>query len=371
MTSRAAQRVRLGWSELEVSRACLGTMTWGVQNTEADAHAQLDFAIKDIGLNFLDTAEIYPVPASAPNWSPGATEKYIGTWLAKNQDLRPRIVIASKVAGYMKQPSASVAARSDPPGEPKPATLDYQSVMEACAASLRRLQTDYIDLYQVHWPSRAPALPIFGRALYDAGKEVPSPVPIEETLRAMKDLLQAGKIRHYGLSNETPFGVGEWVRKADEMGVPRPISIQNEFNLCNRIFEDGLVESCTPTNYNIGLLPWSPLCGGRLSGKYMNGNPAGARFTDYAQFQGRFSSAPVDEAIAKYAEVAKKAKISLTSLALSWCASRPYVASTIIGATTLNQLKEDIEAFDVPLSEETLAEVDDIHFARKSPAVGP
>eukprot|EP00180_Rhodochaete_pulchella_P000205 Plantae.Rhodophyta-Rhodochaete_pulchella.ctg11426.p1 GENE.Plantae.Rhodophyta-Rhodochaete_pulchella.ctg11426~~Plantae.Rhodophyta-Rhodochaete_pulchella.ctg11426.p1 ORF type:complete len:364 (-),score=45.75 Plantae.Rhodophyta-Rhodochaete_pulchella.ctg11426:321-1304(-) len=323
-----------------------------------------------MGVNFIDTAEIYPVPSSAPGWASGTTEKYMGTWLARNPEMRSKIIIATKIAGYLGSPSETVANRTDPPGEPRPARLDRQSVLQACDGSLRRLQTDYIDLYQVHWPSRILDLPVFGRQLYTNSMNPEDIVPIEDTLAGLKELLDSGKIRHYGLSNETAFGVGEWIRKADAMGMPRPVSIQNEFHLCNRSFEEALVESCSPNHYNIGLLPWSPLGGGRLTGKYADGSaPESARFSKFPVFQKRFSSKWTDEGVRAYREIAKEAGVSMTTLALAWCASRSYVASTIFGATTIAQLKENLEAFDYVPTEEVLEKVDKVHFARRNPTL--
>ena len=257
---------RLGSSQLVVTEACLGTMTWGVQNTEAEAHEQLDFALKERGVTMVDTAELYPVPLTAPEWQAGRTEEYIGTWLEKNPEWRSKIVLATKICGFMAR-SKVAAARTEPPTDPRPdCRLDRESVRAACEASLRRLKTDYIDLYQLHWPDRY--VPIFGGTVYDASKERDSPVPIEETAAALKELLDEGKIKAYGLSNETPYGLCKWCEVAAAMGLPPPATIQNAYSLLTRSFESGLAEACAPHHYNVGLLPWSVLCGGLLSGKY-------------------------------------------------------------------------------------------------------
>jgi aryl-alcohol dehydrogenase-like predicted oxidoreductase len=358
------EKRRLGGSDLLVTPVCLGTMTWGVQNTEEEAHAQLDYAIKERGVNFLDTAEVYPIPSSDPKWKPGRTEEMIGTWLAKNPERRKDIVIATKVSGFSKE-STTAGNRTDPPGPAIPARLDAASVRAACLGSLRRLQTDYIDLYQIHWPDRY--VPLFGKTQYDPQQERDS-VPIQETLGALWELIKEGKIRHYGVSNETTFGVCEWARAAAALGAPPPVSIQNSFSLLHRSFEMELAEACAPRNHNVGLLPWSPLAGGALSGKYLDASPADARFTLFPSFQLRYVQPNVVAAIRKYQAIADRAGVSLTTLALAWCKSRWYVGSTIIGATTLAQLKEDIDAFGHNLDADTLAAIDQVHLEYKDPA---
>lgn len=363
---------RLGSSDLMVTEVCLGTMTWGVQNTEEEAHAQLDYAIKERGVNFMDTAEMYPVPSSAPGHQPGRTEEYIGTWLQNNPEWRSKVIIATKVMGYSKE-SMTAANRFVPPSKHYPdSRLDEESILQACDASLRRLQTDYIDLYQMHWPDRY--APLWGARSYHPQYEWDA-VPMKETLGAFKKLIEAGKIRHYGFSNETTFGVAEFVRCADELGMQRPVSIQNQFCLLNRQFEGELAEACAPSHYNIGLLPWSVLCGGALTGKYLGkldeqGYPIdktlnSSRFVLFRQYQVRFNTPKSMKAVEKYSKVAKEAGISLATLAQAWCASRWFIPSTIIGATTLEQLKENIDAFSVTLSDDVLRKVDDIHNENK------
>lgn len=369
----------LGSSSLQVTEACLGTMTWGVQNTEADAHAQLDYAIKERGINFIDTAELYPVPLTAPEWQAGRTEEYIGTWLAANPEMRSQIVLATKIVGFMKE-SKVASARTVPPTTPSPdSRLDRASVIAACEASLRRLQTDYIDLYQIHWPDRY--VPVFGATVYDYERVRDEPVPIEETAGALKELLDAGKIRAYGLSNETPYGVCEWARVAAKLGLPPPATIQNAYSLLTRSFEGDLAEACSPRNHNVGLLPWSVLCGGLLSGKYSpkaaSPAEASARFVKYEDYMSRWhphhARAQTLEAAEAYCQIAAAAGLTPAQLAILWCRTRPFVAhgSVIVGGTTLAQLRENVDAFDLPaerLTPEMMREIDAVHMRCRNPS---
>ena len=372
MGPNALPKVPLGNSGIDVTEVCLGTMTWGVQNSEHEAHEQLDYAIKHRGVNFIDTAEMYPVPSSAPGWKPGVTEEFIGSWLEKNQSLRSELIIATKISGF--NPNSETGGNRFVP--PKPAAdcrLDSESIKMACDASLRRLKTQYIDLYQLHWPDRY--VPGFGNNVYDKNNERPNTVPIEETVQALGELIKEGKIKHYGLSNETTFGVCEFVRVADELGVARPVSIQNSFCLLHRSFETELAEACAPSNYNIGLLPWTPLAGGALTGKYLHGKaPSDGRLVKYKNFMQRYLNSASQEATAEHEKIAKENNISLATLSLAWCKTRFYVASTIIGATNMAQLKENIDAFDgelVTLSEETLGKIDAVHFKCRDPCMIP
>ena len=372
MATSTLPKVRLGSSGVMVTEVCLGTMTWGVQNTEAEAHEQLDYAVKVRGVNFIDTAEMYPVPSSDPAWKPGVTEEYIGTWLEKNPDLRAEIVLATKISGFNPK-SETGGNRYVPPKDFAPCRLDADSIKLACDASLRRLKTEYIDLYQLHWPDRY--APGFGASVYDPTKEREA-VPIRETVAALGELIEQGKIKHYGLSNETTFGVCEFVRAADELGVPRPVTIQNSFCLLHRSFETELAEACAPSHYDIGLLPWTPLAGGALSGKYLDMGKAtkDGRLVKYKNFMQRYLNPPSAEATAKYAKIAEKNGMSLASMALAWCRTRWYVSSTIIGATNMQQLEENIDAFEeskVKLSEETLEEIDRVHLERRDPCMIP
>jgi len=325
------------------------------------------------------SAEVYPVPTSGPEWVPGLTETIVGNWLEKNKALRKDLVIATKVMGYSKN-SRVVANRSPGkyddalPDQLPDARLDADSVVAACEASLRRLKTSYIDLYQLHWPDRY--VHSFGAKNYDVTKEREA-VAFSDTLQGLKKLLDSGKIRHYGLSNETTFGVGEWVRAADALGIPRPITIQNNFCLLNRSFEGDLAEACSPSHYNIGLLPWSILAGGVLTGKYIgmvdletlkfDPSIASYRFARFDNYQTRFFSDRTQEQVLKYDAIAKRAGLSLATLSQSFCKSRWYVSSSIIGATKVEHLRENIDAFLVDLSPETLAEIDQVHNERLDP----
>lgn len=368
---------QLGSSPLHATEAILGCMSFGVQNTEAEATAILDHFFAR-GHNMLDTAEVYPVPSSDPAWVPGRSEEIIGDYLAARPGLRDRVLIATKVAGYM--PSSDTIGNRQVPRDPTPgpARLDRESILAACEASLRRLRTDRIDLLQLHWPDRYVAL--FGGRAYDPARERPDSVPIEETLGALGELLAAGKIRAYGLSNETTFGVCRWCTAADAADLPRPATIQNNFSLLNRSFEAHLAEACAPNNYNVGLIPWSVLCGGLLSHKYGPGGrgvsevagraPTGddgalasARFNRWPGFQTRFHSPRALAAADKYAEIARAAGLSPAALALGFCRSRWFIPSTIIGATSLEQVRENLEAFEggPHLDTEVLAKIDSVH----------
>jgi len=333
---------KLGNSNLNVSALCLGTMTWGEQNTEEQAHQQLDYAT-DKGINFIDAAEMYPVPPKPE--TEGLTESFLGSWLAR-QPARERLIIATKAAGPAQW-------LSHIRGGPR---LSESHLNEAVDASLRRLQTDYSDLYQWHWPERATNY--FGQLGFVAQKEE-GHIELLETLKAIKSLLASGKIRHYGLSNETAWGVMHCTRLADELGMPRPLSIQNPYNLLNRSFEVGLAE-CAHRE-QVGLLAYSPLAFGVLSGKYLNGaRPEGARLTLYQRFS-RYTHAHAEAAVSAYQSLADEFGLSLTQMALAFVNAREFVASNIIGATTMAQLEENIGSIDVELSPELLRELERIH----------
>ena len=336
---------KLGRTGLSVSRVCLGTMTFGEQNSEADAHSQLDYALER-GINFIDTAEMYPVPPSAG--TQGSTERFIGSWLQQSGK-RDQVVLATKVAG------------------PNPAmhwirggkqNLDAASIREALHDSLRRLQTDYVDLYQLHWPSRN--VPIFGSNSFDPGKERPS-VPIEETLAALDELVKAGKIRHIGVSNESPWGVAEFVKQSETKGLPRVATIQNLYNLTARAFETTLLDEVC-FREDVSLLAYSPLAFGQLSAKYIDDPKAHGRLTIFPPtWCPRYLRPAVFEAVKAYAALARAHGLTPAAMALAWCYSRWCVASTIIGATSLGQLKENIDAEQVTLSDEVIAQIDAIH----------
>jgi len=329
-------------TELEVSVICLGSMNWGQQNTEADGHEQLDYAISQ-GVNFIDTAELYPVPPERDKQ--GRTENYIGSWL-KKRGKRDDLIIASKVTG----PSTLIQRRTE-------TKLDRENILEAIDGTLERLQTDYVDIYQVHWPDRTTNF--FGKRGYEAIPEEKS-VPIEETLAALAEVIKSGKARYIGLSNETPWGVHEYLRLASEKGLPRIVSIQNQYSLLNRTYEIGLSEMTM--REEVGLLAYSPLSFGVLTGKYLGGaKPPGARFTLWQRSSQRYNAPENQEAIRLYVELAKKHGLSPATMAIAFVNDRPFTTSTIIGATNLEQLKEDIASVDVQLSDEVLKGIAQIY----------
>jgi aryl-alcohol dehydrogenase-like predicted oxidoreductase len=345
---------KLGATDIDVSLIGLGTMTWGEQNTEEEAHAQIDCALGQ-GVTLIDAAEMYPVPPRPQ--TQGRTEQYIGTWLAAHRGQRGKIVLATKIAGPARQPHNPTHIRG------KGNQFDRANLTAAVESSLKRLQTDYIDLYQLHWPDRSTMT--FGRASYPYIDDEYT-VPIEETLTVLADLVNAGKIRHVGVSNETPWGVAQFLRAAEKLGLPRIVSIQNPYSLVNRGFETGLSEFTHKEH--VGLLAYSPLAFGWLSGKYEGGGrPRGARITLYERFA-RYSKPQAVAATSAYVELAKRHALSPTQLALAFVNSRPFTASTLIGATTLTQLEENIGSVDVKLSDEILAEIDVLHQAQPNPA---
>lgn len=342
---------RLGTSDLNVSAVCLGTMTFGQQNSEADGHAQLDRALA-AGINFIDTAEMYAVPPRAETY--GATEIIVGNWL-KRQD-RSTIVLATKAAG----PGRTLDwIRGGPKGFGK---ADLNAAVDG---SLKRLQTDYIDLYQLHWPARRQ--PMFGGWQYAPADEGDGIItPIAETLAALAELVKAGKIRHVGVSNEHPWGVMEFTRLAKESGLPRIVSIQNAYSLVNRTYDLTLAEVCH--RENVGLLAYSPLAFGHLSGKYLANPQADGRITHFAGFGQRYSKPGLEAAVAAYVALARETGITPAQLALAWCYRRWSVASTIIGATTLAQLDENLSAWGIDLAPEVLDKIDAIHLRHPNPA---
>ena len=344
---------KLGRTGLDVSLIGLGTMTWGEQNTEAQAHEQLDYALER-GVNLVDTAEMYPVPPKPE--TQGLTETYIGTWLARSKR-RHEIVLASKVAGPVRDAKRPGHIRDGK------TFLDRKNLTEALDASLKRLQTDYLDLYQLHWPDRSTAT--FGKLAYPWVQDEHT-VPIEETLEVLQDFVRAGKVRNVGVSNETPWGVAQFLRHAESRDLPRIASIQNPYSLLNRVFESGLSEFAH--REDVGLLAYSPLAMGMLCGKYLDGaRPAGARLTLYTRFT-RYSNPQAEAATRAYVELARAHGIPPTHLALAWVNQRPFVTSNLIGATTLEQLKENIDSVDVALPAEVLEEIERIHARQPNPA---
>eukprot|EP00913_Durusdinium_trenchii_P021335 g20048.t1 len=326
----------LGRTDISVSEICLGTMTWGSQNTEAEAHAQMDYAVAQ-GINFFDTAELYPTtPVSAETY--GRTEEFIGSWL-KKRGSRDNIVLATKIAGAGREHIRQ--------GRP----ITSETIREAVDASLRRLQTDYIDLYQIHWPNRGHYH--FRNAWnFDATtQDGPAALAsVSEKLETLGALVKEGKIRTIGLSNETAWGTMQYLRVAQESGLPRVVSIQNEYNLLYRTFDLDLAE--VSHHESVGLLAYSPLAAGLLTGKYLEGaRPEGSRGTINTDLGGRLQ--PLQEpAVRTYLEVATKHGLDLAQMALAFCLARPFMASVIIGATTMEQLKTNIGAADLTLSDE-------------------
>jgi aryl-alcohol dehydrogenase-like predicted oxidoreductase len=341
---------KLGDTGIDVSAICLGTMTWGEQNTEAEAFEQMDYAMAQ-GVNFFDTAELYSIPPKADTY--GRTEEIIGNWLSRTGN-RDSIILASKIAG---------------PGE---GWVDHirmgktrftrKHVEEALNGSLRRLQTDWIDLYQLHWPERDTNY--FGELGFTP-KDQDDFTPIAETLAALDGFVQAGKIRYIGLSNETPWGVMRFLHVAEQLNLPHIVSVQNPYSLLNRTYEVGMAE--VSWREGCGLLAYSPLGFGVLSGKYLGGaRPAAARLTLYPDYT-RYSNPVAEQAIAEYAALARQHDLDLAQMALAFVTSRKFLTSTIVGATTMDQLRTDIGSIRMSLSEEVLEGIQAIHQARPNP----
>ena len=332
---------RLGHTDITVSLIGLGTMTWGEQNTEAEAFEQLDYALEQ-GVNLIDAAEMYPVPPREE--TQGRTETFIGNWLAARGN-RERVVLASKVAG----PGMIDYLRGGP-------RLNREHIEQALSDSLKRLQTDYLDLYQVHWPARATNF--FGQLGYVHDPDDDA-TPIEETAAALKELVASGRVRRIGISNETPWGFMQWIRAHDRGLAERIVSIQNPYSLLNRSFEAGLAEMAI--REDAGLLAYSPLAFGMLSGKYLDGaRPAGARLTLYERFQ-RYSNPQGLAATAEYARLAREHGLSPAQLALAFVNRQPFVTSNLIGATTMEQLRENIASVDIELPDSALEGIEAIH----------
>ena len=348
--------VNLGPSDLRVTPICLGTMTFGEQVNEADAHAILSHSLAS-GINFIDTAEMYSVPARAETC--GATETIIGNWFAKNPGARQKLVLATKVAG----PSRAMPWVREGNG------LTTKDILASCEGSLRRLKTDVIDLYQIHWPVRH--VPAFGAAYFEPAKDKPC-TSIHEQLDALGQLVKAGKVRHIGLSNETPYGVHEFVRLAEQHGLPRVVTVQNPYCLVNRVYDNGLDETCH--RLDVSLLAYSPLGFGLLTGKYDQsgfqgpGAPRG-RIADYESVrQQRWGRQISLEAARRYNQLARDNGLTPTQMALAFCYHRWNVRSTIIGVTSLAQFDEDLAAWSVKLSPEVLQAIDAIRAEHRDPA---
>lgn len=351
------QRIRLGQSDLHVTPICLGTMTFGEQVDSPTAHAILDRSLER-GVDFLDTAEMYAVPARRETY--GATETILGDWFAKRPGARQKVTLATKVAG----PSRGMDWVREGKG------MTAADIVASCDASLKRLQTDVIDLYQIHWPERH--VPAFGNLYYDPAKET-SETSIHEQLEALGGLVKAGKVRHIGLSNETPYGVHEFVRLAEQHGLPRVASVQNVYCLISRGLENGLDE--TMHRLGVSLLAYSPLAFGLLTGKYDQSGiegpdaPKGARIASYESVRKqRWGRPDALRAARRYNQLARDHGMTPARMALAFCYTKWQVASTIIGVTSVAQLDEDIDAWGTQLSPEVLAEIDKIRWDIRDPA---
>ena len=335
-------------TDIEISKICLGTMTWGNQNTETEGHEQMDYALEQ-GVNFFDTAELYPVPATAETYA--ETERIIGTWFKKTGN-RDKIVLASKIAGpgdYTEHIRTNGF---------KPA-----AIKDAVEQSLKRLQTDYMDLYQLHWPERNTNT--FGQRNYEHDPNDPWKDNFNEVLTTLDELIKEGKIRQVGISNETPWGTMRYLQEADK-GLPRMVTIQNAYSLLCRGFETGLSE--ISMREGIGLLAYSPMAFGVLSGKYLGGKqPSDARLTLFPRFA-RYSSEQATEATERYQKLAQEHNLSLAQMSLAFVNQQPFVTANIIGATKMEQLKENIASIDIELSQEVIDGINEIHSQIPNPA---
>ena len=331
---------KLGNTELKVSTICLGTMTWGEQNSEKEGFEQMDFALSQ-GVNFWDTAELYSIPPKKNTY--GKTEEVIGNWFEKSKK-RSEVILATKIAG----PGLSWIRNGE-------YQYNKKSILEAVDNSLKRLKTDYIDLYQLHWPERS--VNSFGKLNYEhIEKEWNS---FEKVLENLKKYIDQGKIRYVGLSNETPWGVSKFLQLSKELKLPRMMSIQNPYNLLNRSYEVGLAE--VSIRDQIGCLAYSPLASGYLTGKYRNGNlPKGSRIERDGDFWTRYQKPNMEKAVEEYCKIAKKHNINFTQMSLKFCEIQPFMTSVIIGATKMEQLKENIESVNIKLSDELIKDLNDI-----------
>jgi len=342
---------QLGRTDLKVSLIGLGTMTFGEQNTEAEGHAQIDRAL-DFGVNLLDTSEMYSVPPRVETY--GATERIIGSWIRQRRG-RDRIVLATKVAG----PGGALGLDYVRGGDNR---LDRRNIMEAIDGSLERLQTDYVDLYQVHWPGRATNF--FGRLGYEHTDQ-PDLSPIEETLRVLGDLVRAGKVRYIGVSNETPWGLHRYLELAEQLGLPRLVSIQNPYSLLNRSFEVGLAEMAM--REEVGLLAYSPLGFGVLTGKFLDGaRPPEARVVRWTRFA-RYNGELAERATAAYVALAREHGLDPAQMALAFVNRQRFVTSTLIGATTMEQLETNLASIDKRLPDEVIRAIEGVHRAHPNP----
>jgi len=345
---------KLGTTDIKVSLICLGTMTFGEQNSQSDGFEQMNYAVER-GINFFDTAELYAVMPRKETY--GKTEEIIGNWFKEKKN-RDKVILASKIASktndlpWVRKGNQNLG-------------FDKKNMNAAIDASLIRLQTDYIDLYQLHWPERK--VPKFGKLDFEYDLYDNEWTQIEEVLENLNNLIKEGKIRHVGLSNETPWGMMKFLQIAKEKNLPRVMSIQNVYNLVNRVFD--IANSEVAIRENCGLLAYSPLAGGRLSGKYINQKPNNARYTIWPSRFSRHHTIRGEIAIEKYVNIAKKYNIAPSTFANAYVNNRPFVTSNIIGATTMNQLKENIDSIDINLSKEILDEIEDIHLSDPNPCV--
>ncbi|PKP18504.1 MAG: NADP(H)-dependent aldo-keto reductase [Bacteroidetes bacterium HGW-Bacteroidetes-23] len=335
-------------TSLKISKICLGTMTFGEQNSESEAHEQLDYAVSR-GINFIDTAEMYPIASRKETL--GSTERFIGSWLNK-RGKRDDLIIATKIAG----PNRGMEYIR------KPLDFSAKSIKEAVDLSLKNLQTDYIDLYQMHWPERV--MNMFGKRGL-TGIDTNWKENFAEVLSVYDELIKAGKIRHIGVSNEAPWAVMKFISESEKHNLPRIATIQNPYSLLNRLFEVGLTEVCM--RENIGLMAYSPLGFGILSGKHLNGTQSNSRIDLFPQFT-RYTSENATKATKLYQELAQSHGLTLTQMALAFVQQQQFVMSTIIGATSLAQLKENIDSHEIVLSEEILKEIDAIQEMIPNPA---
>jgi len=345
---------KLGTTGIDVSVICLGTMTFGEQNTQQDGFDQMNYAFER-GVNFFDTAELYAVMPRKETY--GKTEEILGNWF-KETKKRDQIILASKIA----------SKANDLPwvrGGNQTLGFDKKNISAAIDESLKRLQTDYIDLYQLHWPERK--VPKFGKLDFEYDPDDNDWIQIQEVLENLNDLIKVGKVRHIGLSNETPWGVMKFLQTSKENNLPRMMSIQNVYSLVNRVFD--IANSEVSVRENCGLLAYSPLAGGRLSGKYINNEPKNARYTLWPDRFIRHYTKRGEEAILQYVNLAKKINLPPSTFANAFVNDRPFVTSNIIGATSMEHLKENIDSIDITLSKEILKEIEEIHLSYPNPCV--
>lgn len=342
---------KLGNTDIEVSRICLGTMTYGEQNTEQEGHQQLDYAV-DHGVNFIDTAELYAIPPCAETY--GATEKVIGSWLQKRRR-RDDIVLASKIAGPGPDWVSHIRG-----GHTR---FNAANITQALDDSLKRLQTDYIDLYQLHWPERQTNY--FGKLGYQAKDNEASLTPIFETLEVLEQQIRAGKIRYIGLSNETPWGIMQFLWTARVLKLPSIVTVQNPYSLLNRTYEVGCAE--ISHREGVGLMAYSPLGFGVLTGKYLDAQPEGARLTRWPHYA-RYSNEQAVAATRAYVELARKHQLDPTQMALAFVNSRPFLTANIIGATDMTQLENNIASIDIELDTDLLNDIEEIHRRHPNPS---